>query len=148
MKKTSAGLLVYRQWHGETQVLLIHPGGPYFRNKDAGAWSIPKGEPQPDEELLDAAIREFQEETGWMPSGPYTPLSPVKQKGGKTVYAFASPGDYDIATLRSSTFELEWPPKSGRTAAFPEVDRAEYFDLETARIKINAGQAALLDEIR
>jgi predicted NUDIX family NTP pyrophosphohydrolase len=147
MSKISAGLLMYRFREGALQVLLVHPGGPFFRNKDAGAWSIPKGEAAPGEDLLAAAKREFQEETGLSPRGSFVALSPVRQKGGKTVHAWAFDGDLDPAAIRSNTFRLEWPPRSGQQVEFPEIDRAEFFDLETARIKINAAQAALVDEL-
>jgi predicted NUDIX family NTP pyrophosphohydrolase len=147
MPKISAGLLMFRRQPEGLQVLLVHPGGPYFRNKDHGAWTIPKGEPADNEELLAAACREFTEETGITPSGPFTPLASVKQKGGKVVHCWAVAGDCDPAALVSNTFQLEWPPKSGRLQDFPEIDRAAWFDLPTARQKINAGQARLIDEL-
>jgi len=126
---------------------LAHPGGPYFRNKDDAAWSIPKGEPGPGEDLLLTAQREFAEETGLTPRGPWLPLTPIKQKGGKIVHAWAFEGDCDPSALRSNLFVLEWPPKSGRQQEFPEVDRIEFFPLDTARRKIKAGQEALIDEL-
>lgn len=147
MPKISAGLLMFRRCAGTIQVLLVHPGGPFFRNKDEGSWSIPKGEPQAGEELLAAGIREFQEETSFVPKGPYMELSPVKQKGGKVVHAWAFENDCDLAEFKSNTFEVEWPPRSGRMAAFPEADTADFFDLETASKKINAAQAGLLNEL-
>jgi predicted NUDIX family NTP pyrophosphohydrolase len=147
MPKTSAGLALYRRRAGVTEVLLVHPGGPLWRNRDAGAWSIPKGEVADGEDLLAAAQREFAEELGSAPDGPFLHLTPVKQKGGKTVHAWAVAGDLDAAAIRSNTFELEWPPRSGKRVAFPEVDRAGWFDLPTARTKINPAQAALLDEL-
>jgi predicted NUDIX family NTP pyrophosphohydrolase len=147
MAKISAGLLMYRIKDGEIQVLLGHPGGPFFRNKDAGAWSIPKGEPQPGEELLAAARREFQEETGIKPEGPMVALTPVKQQGGKVVHAWAFPGDCQPQAGACNTFTLEWPPRSGRQIECPEIDRAEFFPLATARQKIVPGQDALLDEL-
>jgi predicted NUDIX family NTP pyrophosphohydrolase len=147
MARLSAGLLMYRIKDGTLQVLLAHPGGPFFRNKDDGAWSIPKGEPDPGEDLLVAALREFEEETGVTPCGPFAPLAPIKQKGGKIVHAWAFQGDCDPAAVKSNTFTIEWPPKSGRQAEFPEIDRAEFFDLATARKKIKAGQESFLDEI-
>ncbi len=147
MARLSAGLLMYRICQGAIQVLLAHPGGPYFQNKDEGAWSIPKGEPNADEDLLLTAQREFAEETGIQPSGPFTPLRPIQQKGGKIVHAWAFQGDCDPAAIRSNTFRMEWPPRSGRQQEFPEMDRAEFFDLATARKKIKAGQEALLDEL-
>ena len=143
----SAGLLLYRRAGGRIEVLLVHPGGPFWRNKDAGAWTIPKGEIDHGEDALACALRELEEETGLAFAGPVTPLPPIKQKGGKLVRAWAAEGDFDPATLRSATFEMEWPPKSGRRATFPEVDRAEWFELAQAREKINAAQAVLLDSV-
>ena len=147
MPRISAGLLMYRIRDGALQVLLAHPGGPLFRNRDDGAWSIPKGEIEPGEDLLAAAQREFEEETGVRPEGPFVALAPVKQKGGKIVYAWAFEGDCDPATIKSNTFTMEWPPRSGRQMRFPEIDRAEFFDLETAKKKINSGQVPLLEEL-
>jgi len=138
---------MYRTREGILEVLLVHPGGPFWRNKDAGAWSIPKGETADDEDLLEAARREFEEETGCRPSGSFIPLSPVKQKSGKTVNAWAVEGEIDPTSIKSNTFTMEWPPKSGKHAEFPEVDRAEYFDLPTAKQKINPAQASLLTEL-
>jgi predicted NUDIX family NTP pyrophosphohydrolase len=145
--KESAGILLYRRARGRPEVLLVHPGGPFWRNKDAGAWSIPKGLIDPDEDALACARRELREETGLDFAGPVIELPPVKQKGGKLVRAWAAEGDFDPVALESSTFEMEWPPKSGRRETFPEIDRAEWFDLGTARDKINAAQAALLDHL-
>lgn len=145
--KLSAGLLMFRRCEGEVQVLLAHPGGPFFQKKDAGAWSIPKGEIEDREDYLAAARREFHEETGLTAAGPFIELTPIKQKGGKTVHAWAFEGDCDPATIVSNTFPMEWPPKSGRQVEFPEIDRAEFFDLTTARQKINAAQSALLNEL-
>jgi predicted NUDIX family NTP pyrophosphohydrolase len=147
MSKQSAGLLLYRI-ENELQVLLVHPGGPFFRNKDEGAWTIPKGEIQPGEDPLEAARREFQEETGACPDGPLLGLQPIKQKGGKIVHAWAIRGNLDPAAIVSNTFRLEWPPKSGRITEFPEVDRAQWFTLDQARQKINAAQIPLLDELQ
>jgi predicted NUDIX family NTP pyrophosphohydrolase len=147
MPKVSAGLLMYRMSQGKPQVLLVHPGGPFWKNKDAGAWSIPKGEVSEGEDLLEAAKREFEEETGCKPAGPFILLGAIKQKGGKVVHAWAVEGDLDSAAIRSNTFVMEWPPKSGRQAEFPEVDRAEFFDLATARQKINSSQADFLGEL-
>jgi predicted NUDIX family NTP pyrophosphohydrolase len=147
MPRISAGLLMYRIRDGAMQVLLAHPGGPFFRNKDEGAWSIPKGEPDADEDLLVTAQREFEEETGIKPSGPFLPLKPIKQRGGKIVHAWAFEGDCDPVTVRSNTFRMEWPPKSGRLMEFPEVDRAEFFDVPTARKKIKTGQEGLFAEL-
>jgi predicted NUDIX family NTP pyrophosphohydrolase len=147
MAKVSAGLIMYRFRAGRLQVLLVHPGGPYWRSKDAGSWTIPKGEPVADEDLLAVAQREFTEETGLVPRAPYTPLPPVKQRGGKVVHAWAFEGDCDPATIRSNTFDLEWPPRSGKTASFPEVDRAAFFDVAEGKHKINVTQGALLDTL-
>jgi predicted NUDIX family NTP pyrophosphohydrolase len=132
---------------GALQVLLVHPGGPFWKNKDEGAWTIPKGEVLEGEDLLATAKREFAEETGVAPAGEFLPLRSVQQKGGKTVHAWAFEGDLDTAAIRSNTFTMEWPPRSGRRAEFPEIDRAEFFDLATARKKINSAQAALLDQL-
>lgn len=145
--KLSAGLLMYRRHHGAPQVLLVHPGGPLWKNKDDGAWSIPKGLPEAGEELLAAAQREFREETGIAPDQPYLPLGKVTQKSGKVVHAWAFEGDCDPGGITSNTFEMEWPPRSGKSATFPEVDRADFFDVETARKKINAAQSRFLDEL-
>jgi predicted NUDIX family NTP pyrophosphohydrolase len=147
MPRISAGLLMYRIKDGAIQVLLAHPGGPYFVNKNDGAWSIPKGEPEPDEDLLLTAQREFEEETGLKPTGPFIPLKPIQQKGGKIVHAWAFQGDCDPAILKSNTFVMEWPPHSGRQQEFPEIDRAEFFDLAAAKKRIKAGQGALIDEL-
>jgi predicted NUDIX family NTP pyrophosphohydrolase len=149
MPRISAGLLMYRIKDGGVQVLLAHPGGPYSAHKDEGAWSIPKGEPANGEnDLLVTAQREFQEETGVTPHGPYTPLKPIKQKGGKIVHAWAFEGHCDPAGHCSNTFRMEWPPLSGQYRDFPEIDRSEFFDLKTARKKIKAGQEGLLDELK
>ena len=147
MPRLSAGLLMYRIKDGGIQVLLAHPGGPFFQNKDDGAWSIPKGEPDADEDLLLTAQREFEEETGIKPTGPFVPLNPIQQKGGKVVHAWAFEGDCDTAAIKSNTFTMEWPPKSERQMEFPEIDRAEFFDLDTAKTKIKAGQEALIEEL-
>ncbi len=138
---------MYRIRSGSIQVLLVHPGGPFFRNKDEGVWSIPKGEIEQDEDLLAAAQREFEEETGLNPEGPFTSLAAVKQKGGKIVHAWTFEGDCDPGALVSNTFTMEWPPRSGRRMEFTEIDQAEFFDLDAARRKINAGQASLIDEL-
>jgi predicted NUDIX family NTP pyrophosphohydrolase len=127
--------------------LLVHPGGPFWQKKDVGAWTIPKGEFAAGEDPLDAARREFHEETGREVAGPFTPLTPVKQPGGKTVHAWAVEGDFDPRALTSNTFSLEWPPRSGRRQEFPEVDRAAWFDLEEAKRRINRGQVVLLYEL-
>jgi predicted NUDIX family NTP pyrophosphohydrolase len=147
MPRRSAGLLMYRRSGGTLEFLLVHPGGPFWMRKDAGAWSIPKGEYEAGEEALAAAAREFQEETGLVARGPYTPLTPIRQQGGKVVEAWAFEGDCDAESLKSTTFSLEWPRGSGRRQEFPEVDRAGWFGLDEARRKILPAQAALLDEL-
>ena len=144
--KVSAGILPFRR-RGGFEVLLAHPGGPYWAKKDAGAWTIPKGLVGPGEELLAAALREFTEETGFVARGPFIALSPVKQKSGKTVHGFACAGDFDPATLVCNTFELEWPPRSGKRKSFPEIDRVEWFALPAAREKILTYQWPFLDEL-
>jgi len=138
---------MYRRFQGRLQVLLAHPGGPFWARKDAGAWSIPKGEYGPEEDTLAAAQREFLEELGIVPQGQCQPLGEVTQKGGKVVTAFALQGDLDIDAIVPGTFEMEWPPKSGRRQRFPEVDRAAWFDLDEARSKIVPAQAAFLDRL-
>jgi len=147
MPKESAGILLYRQRRGVTEVFLVHPGGPFWKKKDAGAWSISKGETNTGEERLAAAIREFAEKTGTTLAGDFHALPAIKQAGGKWVHAFAIEGDLDPATIVSDEFEMEWPPRSGRHARFPEVDRGAWFSLEDARSRINKGQAALLDAL-
>lgn len=147
MNKPSAGILLFRRLKGELEVLLVHPGGPFWKNKDAGAWSIPKGEYGEEEDALTAARREFAEETGLDLKGNFLTLGTVKQPGGKVVSAWALEQNFDPATLRSNTFELEWPPRSGTIRQFPEVDRAAWFSLETAREKILKGQRELLDRL-
>jgi predicted NUDIX family NTP pyrophosphohydrolase len=150
MPKISAGLLMYRDRIVEralSEVLLVHPGGPFWRNKDDGAWTIPKGEVETGEELLAAAIREFNEETGLTPIEPFLALGQVKHKSGKVVHAWAFRGDCDPTQIKSNTFEIEWPPKSGHRQAFPEIDRADFFDLFTARGKILAAEQPLLDRL-
>jgi len=146
--KTSAGLLLYRMHRGTLQVLVVHPGGPLWKHKDDGAWSIPKGEYAPTEDALAAARREFEEETGLRPEGPFLELAPVKLRSGKVVRAWAVEGDCDPARLLSNTFRMEWPPRSGRWAEFPEVDRAAFLSIEEARIKLNPAQVPLLDDLR
>lgn len=147
MSRNSAGVLLYRRRAGSLEVLLVHPGGPFWAKKDRGAWSVPKGEHDEGEAPLDAARREFEEETGTRPAGDFLPLSPVRQKGGKTVRAWAVAGDMDPAGIRSNTFKMEWPPRSGRQQEFPEVDRAAWFPLDEARERILESQAPLLDEL-
>ena len=147
MPRTSAGLLMYRFEGDKLQVLLAHPGGPLFRNKDEGDWSIPKGEVEPGEELLAAATREFREETGVTPTGPFLALQPITQKGGKVVHAWAFEGTCDPAQIVSNTFTMEWPPRSGRRMAFPEIDRADFFDVAAAKRKVKAAQVPLIEEL-
>ena len=146
----SAGLLLYRLRDGSVQVLLVHPGGPFFARKDDGVWTIPKGVPDAGEDLLDCARREFREETGFDPPPvdvDYLPLGAVEQKGGKAVHAWAAEGDCDPALLKSNTFQMPWPPRSGKVVTFPEVDRAAWFGLEEARRKINPAQQELLGRL-
>jgi predicted NUDIX family NTP pyrophosphohydrolase len=143
----SAGILVYRETNGALEVLLAHPGGPFWARKDAGAWTIPKGLSETGADLLATAQREFTEETGFTAIGPFVPLAPVRQTSGKIVHAFACRGDFDAAKLISNMFELEWPPRSGRRREFPEVDRAAWFDLTTARDKLIAYQRPFLIEL-
>jgi predicted NUDIX family NTP pyrophosphohydrolase len=147
VKKQSAGILVYRIINKKPEVFLVHPGGPFWKNKDAAAWSIPKGEFDADESALDAAKREFEEETGILLKGKFIELRPVKQKSGKTVYAWAYEGDIDASTIRSNSFEIEWPPKSGKKTSFPEIDKAGWFDIKTGKEKINAYQVNLLEQL-
>jgi predicted NUDIX family NTP pyrophosphohydrolase len=148
MPKTSAGLLLFRESSGDLEVLLVHPGGPFWKNKDEGAWSIPKGEFADGEDPLAAARREFEEETGCRAEGEAIALRPLKQAGGKVVHAWAVRGDLDPERIRSNTFSLEWPPKSGRTQEFPEVDRAGWFPLDLARRKMLKGQIDFLDQLQ
>ncbi len=147
MPKKSAGLLIYRRRRGILEVFLVHPGGPFWSKKDAGAWSIPKGEYEAGEDPFEVAKREFQEETGFQASGEFVPLRPQKQPGGKIVSAWAIEGDYDASAIRSNTFSMEWPPGSGRQQEFPEVDRADWFMIPTAEEKINKGQSGFLEEL-
>jgi predicted NUDIX family NTP pyrophosphohydrolase len=131
----------------EIDVFLVHPGGPFWAKKDAGAWSIPKGEFETEQPLV-AAMREFEEETGLKISGDFIELKPVKQKGGKIVYAWAVEADFDASDIQSNMFKLEWPPKSGVMRDYPEVDRAGWFDLETAKLKMLASQAGLIEQLQ
>ena len=147
MAKTSAGLLMFRLSNGALQVLLVHPGGPFWAKKDEEAWSIPKGELAVGEAPLIAARREFEEETGCRAQGPFIPLTPITQRGGKVVQAWAVEGDCDPAQLRSNLFSLEWPPKSGKRQQFPEVDRVEWFSVPVALRKINPGQRGFVTEL-
>lgn len=146
--KTSAGLLMYRRGDdGVLQVLLAHPGGPFWAGKDKGFWTLPKGEYQEPEEPLAAARREFNEETGFDANPPFIPLGEVVQKGGKRIGAWAFAGECDPAQLRCNMFEIEWPPRSGQRQSHPEIDRVGWFTLEEARRKINAAQTELLDRL-
>ena len=147
MPSKSAGILAFRRRAGQIEVLLVHPGGPFWRNKDLGAWSIPKGEYGADEGPEAVARREFREELGIDMTAALTALGDVKQKGGKVVTAFAGEIDIDTRTIQSNTFEIEWPPRGGHKQTFPEVDRAEWFDLLTASTKINDAQRAFLDRL-
>jgi predicted NUDIX family NTP pyrophosphohydrolase len=149
MPKRSAGLLVYRRIDGEPEVLLVHPGGPFWAKKDDGAWSIPKGEYEPDEDPLEVALREFEEEIGKTPPDPAGAvwLGELRQPSGKIVTAWAVEGDVDVGDVHSNTFEMEWPPRSGRTKEFPEVDRAAWFGLEEARRKLLRGQLAFIGRL-
>jgi predicted NUDIX family NTP pyrophosphohydrolase len=146
--KESAGLLMFRWKAGALEVLLGHPGGPYWAGRDHGAWTIPKGGLHPDEEALAAAIREFREETGFLPAGTFLPLGYVILKSGKRVHAWAIEGDCDPSRLVSETTTVEWPPRSGRRIEIPEIDRAAFFALDAARRAINPAQATLLDRLR
>jgi predicted NUDIX family NTP pyrophosphohydrolase len=147
MPKQSAGLLLYRKKGARLEVLLVHPGGPFWAKKDDGAWSIPKGEFAEGEEPLQAARREFCEETGLTANGDFRAMKPIKQAGGKTVYAWAVECDLDLAAIKSNTFSLEWPPRSGRTREFPEIDRAEWFSTERAKQKLLKSQLNLLHQL-
>jgi predicted NUDIX family NTP pyrophosphohydrolase len=143
----SAGLLLFRRGAGGLEVFLAHPGGPFWEKKDAGAWTIPKGVIAPGEEPLDAAVREFREETGIEPRGPFLPLGSVRQKAGKTVHAWAWEGDADPSKVTSNLMRAEWPHGSGRWLTFPEVDRCEWFTPAAARKKLNPAQAEFLDAL-
>ena len=147
MSKKSSGILLYRIRNKNLEVLLVHPGGPFWKNKDEGAWSIPKGEFDENEEPLDAAIREMKEETGVILKGDLIELTPVKQKSGKLVYAWAKEHDIDPAEIKSNEFEMEWPPKSGKKKMFPEIDKAEWFTIKTAKEKIIAAQWLMIEEL-
>ena len=146
MPQRSAGILLFRRTKGQAEVLLIHPGGPFWAKKDDGAWSIPKGLYEASEDVLDAARREFLEETGYVPSGILIPLGEFRP-GSKILTAFALEGDFDLGNFRSNSFTMEWPPKSGRTQEFPEADRAGWFTLAEARRKILKGQLSVLDAL-
>ena len=145
-KKTTAGLLLYRR-HGELEIFLVHPGGPFWARKDVGAWSLPKGEIGEGEDPLQAAKREFTEETGFSIDGEFRRLNPVKQSGGKIVHAWAIEADCDPAQVQSNLFSMEWPPKSGQKKEFPEVDRAGWFEIPEARKRILAAQIGFIDQL-
>ena len=147
MSKKSAGILLYRLNNKSLEVFLVHPGGPFWKNKDAGAWSIPKGEFDDNEAPLDAAIREMKEETGLSLKGDFIELTPIKQKSGKLVYVFAKQHDLDPSQIKSNEFEIEWPPKSGKKKSFPEIDKADWFDSKTAKEKIIPAQSSLIEEL-
>jgi predicted NUDIX family NTP pyrophosphohydrolase len=147
MSKRSAGLLLYRRQWGVLEVFLVHPGGPFYANRDGGNWSVPKGECDPGEDAPAAARREFNEETGFTARGPLLPLTPLKQKSGKLIEAFACEGEADPYACISNTFAMEWPPHSGQTQEFPEVDRCAWFTLPAAKDKIHPGQKAFIDEL-
>jgi predicted NUDIX family NTP pyrophosphohydrolase len=144
--KISAGILLYRIAGAEPEFFLVHPGGPFFTKKDAGWWTVPKGEPAAGEDLLTCAQRELAEETGYNPQPPFTALAPVTQKGGKKVHCWAAQGDLDADSIISNTFEIEWPPRSGKSKSFPEVDKAGWFAYDEAVMLINERQVAFLDE--
>jgi predicted NUDIX family NTP pyrophosphohydrolase len=150
MPKQSAGLLLYRRGSNGPEVLLVHPGGPFFARKDVGAWSIPKGEVEPGEEALDVALREFEEELGAPPPvvrEALVDLGTIRQKGGKVVAAWCAEGEFDVSGFTSNTFSLEWPPRSGQLKEFPEVDRACWFGPVEARVKLLEAQAELIDRL-
>lgn len=148
MPLRSAGLLLFRRTPRGPEVLLAHPGGPYYARKDAGVWTVPKGELEGDEEPWRAALREFAEEMGSSPpAGAPVPLGEARQAGGKVNVVWAVEGDFDADAIRSNTFEMAWPPRSGRRQTFPEVDRAAWFDLEEARVKLRSGQLPFLDRL-
>jgi predicted NUDIX family NTP pyrophosphohydrolase len=147
-KSHSAGILVYRKRTGSLEVLLVHPGGPFWARKDEGAWSIPKGEFSAGADALEAARREFREETGSAIEGAFVALAPLRQRSGKLVHAWAVEGDLDTSSISSNTFSIEWPPRSGRQQQFPEIDQAAWFEIAAARRKILAGQRGFLDELQ
>ena len=145
--KQSAGILLFRKRDEELEFFLVHPGGPFFLKKNEGWWTIPKGEILPEEDPLKAAIREFEEETGSQPSGDFIPLKPIVQKGGKQVQCWAVKGNFDASKLISNSFELEWPPRSGKMKSFPEIDKGEWFSFDEASRMINAQQISFLREL-
>ena len=146
MNRISAGILLYRFIDKELQFFLVHPGGPFFKNKDLGHWTIPKGEPNENEDLVSCALREFREETGIAISGDLIELNPIQQKGGKKVFAWAMQGNLDPSHIQSNVFELEWPYKSGKIQTFPEIDRASWFDMQQSLERINPAQQSLVLE--
>ena len=148
MPKKSAGLLLYRKVRGSMEVFLVHPGGPFWANKDDGSWSIPKGEPHADEDPLEAAKREFREETSLIAVGKYRPLKPLRQRSGKIVYAWAVRCDLETGAVKSNTFSMEWPRGSGKIRLFPEIDRAEWFPVDVAKRKILKGQLELVNQLQ
>jgi predicted NUDIX family NTP pyrophosphohydrolase len=147
MSKKSAGLLLYQVRNKSKEVFLVHPGGPFWKNKDLGSWSIPKGEFAENEDPLEAAKREFEEETGFSIDGKFIKLTPAKQKSGKIIFAWAVRGDVNTENTRSNTFEPEWPPHSGKKQEFPEIDKSKWFTISQAKEKINPGQLKLIEEL-
>ncbi len=147
MAKNSAGILLYRKKNQVPEVFLVHPGGPYYAKRDEGVWSIPKGEIDGGAGILETAIREFEEETNHRLTGTFVNLDPVKLKSGKVVYAYAVEGDLDPPIIESNNFPLQWPPLSGNYQEFPEVDKGDWFDFKTARLKLNPGQISLIDQL-
>jgi predicted NUDIX family NTP pyrophosphohydrolase len=145
--KQSAGILLYRFENKQLRFLLVHPGGPFWARKDEGAWTIPKGEPEEGEDFLTAAQREFFEETGHRPQGKFFKLTPIKQKSGKLVHAWAVEGEMNVAALKSNTFELEWPPRSGKMRSFPEIDQAQWFNKQEALAKILPSQQGFIEDL-
>jgi len=147
MHKKSAGILLYRYYDNLPEVLLVHPGGPFWAKKDLGSWSIPKGEFEADEDPLDAAKREVEEETGLKVQGDFVELTPVKQKSGKVIYAWAVQGNLNAAEIKSNTFEIEWPPKSGKKKTISEIDKAAWFNMDEAKKKVIQGQVPIIIEL-
>ena len=147
VKKRSAGIIVFKVVESELMIFLVHPGGPYWQKKNEGAWSIPKGEFNDDEDALEAAKREFAEETGFTITGNFIELTPIKQKSGKMVYAWAVENTIDAESIKSNSFTIEWPPKSNKMMTFPEVDKAAWFTIDVAKTRINPAQTALIDEL-
>jgi predicted NUDIX family NTP pyrophosphohydrolase len=147
MVKKSAGILVYKNINPATEILLVHPGGPYWAKKDLNSWSVPKGEFDESEDPFEAAKREFREETGFLPEGEFIRLETVRQPGGKLVYTWAVEGEIDVLQVKSNLFEMEWPPKSGKFKEFPEIDRAEWFSISVAKTKIIKGQMPIIENL-